>query len=379
MSTRKIDAWHAEGLIDADTRARLIAYEQAHSRPLALWAVYGIGALAIGLGLISVVAANWDDIPGQVRLAAHFGLIGGALAALAWTGKTLDAMTPWAGEVLPFVVAILGLTFFGHIGQVYQTGSPLWQPIGVWLLLFAPLVLFSGRSWLTALLIFGFFAYACWNFGLREPIVRSARASDWVELAVITSMPVLVAPFAAWMRDRSARPEFFRRLEQLAVAYAIGGASFIAALASVTDFADEKIGAAPQFVRFFIALACAAGVFLARRGRSGQMTAAILAGAGTVFLIAPAVSGTEALSGLLFLAFWTGCAAAALVAGWRTEFQIAVAVIALRLIILSFELASDLLLSGFGLILSGVLVLGIGYAAVRVSKAFAPPAEGDIE
>ena len=82
MSVRKITTWHEAGLIDADTRDRLLAYEASHTRPLALWAVFGIGALAIGLGLVSVIAANWEDIPGQLRLAVHFALIIGALAAL---------------------------------------------------------------------------------------------------------------------------------------------------------------------------------------------------------------------------------------------------------------------------------------------------------
>jgi len=82
MSARKIAIWHQAGLIDADTRDRLLAFEAAHARPLALWAVFGIGALAIGLGLVSVVAANWQDIPAQLRLAVHLALIAGMLAAL---------------------------------------------------------------------------------------------------------------------------------------------------------------------------------------------------------------------------------------------------------------------------------------------------------
>jgi hypothetical protein len=53
-----------------------------------------------------------------------------------------------------------------------------------------------------------------------------------------------------------------------------------------------------------------------------------------------------------------------------------VGVIALRLVILSFELAADLLTSGFGLILAGVMILGVAWAAVRVSRRFAPRGEG---
>lgn len=82
MSARKITTWHKAGLIDAGARDRLLAHEATHARPLALRAVFGIGALAIGL--VSVVAANWEDIPAQVRLGIHLALIAVALAALFW-------------------------------------------------------------------------------------------------------------------------------------------------------------------------------------------------------------------------------------------------------------------------------------------------------
>ena len=50
----------------------------------------------------------------------------------------------------------------------------------------------------------------------------------------------------------------------------------------------------------------------------------------------------------------------------------AVALIALRLVVLSFELASDLLTSGAGLILAGLLVLAVAWCALRIANRFAP-------
>lgn len=47
----------------------------------------------------------------------------------------------------------------------------------------------------------------------------------------------------------------------------------------------------------------------------------------------------------------------------------------MRLIVLSFELEDDLLTSGAGLIVAGLLILGIAWVAVRVAKRFAPPKE----
>jgi hypothetical protein len=58
-------------------------------------------------------------------------------------------------------------------------------------------------------------------------------------------------------------------------------------------------------------------------------------------------------------------------------FQTAIGISALRIIILSFELATDLLGSGIGLILVGLFTLGVAWVAVRVSRNLAPKVEGE--
>jgi len=385
MSTRKIDGWFAAGLIDAGTRERLIAYEAQHARPLAIWAVFGIGALAIGLGLISVVAANWEDVPGQVRLTIHLALIAAMLGAVLLREKALTAASPWAVEALLFISAVLGLTFFGHLGQVYQTNSPLWEPLAIWLALFAPAMLISGRGWPVAALLIGGSIYCVWEYTdtMTPYLYGSFRGSGpdnppYRLTAVVHSLPVFFAPLAAFMRARSTRPDFWRQLEQLALTYAVAGASIMAALASVDAFdtgSPRILGAQSQMIRAIIALVAGGLVVAARPGISGQMSGAIIAGSGAVIALSYVVSGIDILSAGLFMALWGGIAAAALKANWRGVFQLAVAVIAVRLVILSFELASDLLLSGFGLIVSGVLILSIAWGAYRVSRDFAPEEE----
>ena len=375
MSVRKITEWHGAGLIDADTRDRLLAYDAAHSRPLALWAVWGIGALAIGLGLVSVVAANWEDIPGLVRLAMHLALIAALLALLFFREERLVERSPWAVEALVFITAALGLTFFGHLGQVYQTSSPLWQPLAVWLALFVPLLLLTGRSWPTALAVLGGAAWCASEytsdrngFNGQAPLLRDL----W--LAFVLTLPVAFAPLSAWARARSARPDFWRRLEQLALAYAVGCASLVASVAGTEGLRDSNT--ANEWASLLLSGAVMAlaglGVVVARPGTSGRMAGAIIVGAGVVMPLAYLASDATVAAALLFFALWGGIAAAALTAHWRGVFQMAVGVIAVRLIILSFELAADLLTSGFGLIVSGVMILGVAWLAVRVSKRFAP-------
>lgn len=376
MSNRKLLKWQDAGLIDAETRERIEAWESVNARPLALWAAIGIGALAIGLGVISVVAANWEDVPGTVRLAIHLVLLAALAGFVVFRGDALEREHPWGMEAVLFVLAILGMTFFGHLGQVYQTSSPLWKPLSAWLILFAPLLLLRGQSWLVAALLVGTLIYACWDYVLQTDRPFLDRGNPpYLYYAFITAAPVLIAPFAAWMRERAGRDAFWKRLEQMALAYALGGASLICIAAGYEKFDEQVLSQASQAIRAGLGLVAGAGVYFARKGLSGQASAAMLIAAGLVGLIAQPMADNEVVGGLLFMVLWAAVAVAALKAGWRSVFQLAVAAIALRLIILSFELASDLLTSGFGLIMAGIMVLAIAWGALRISREFAPARE----
>lgn len=377
MSERKLKAWEAAGLIDAATAARIRAWEADHSRPLGLWAVIGLAALAIGLGLISVVAANWDAIPGLVRLAIHFAVMAGLAGWLWLRGTALARDHPWGHEAAVFVLGMLGLTFMGHLGQVYQTSSPLWQPVGLWLLLFAPLLLGRGLGWLSAAMVMVAAVFVAWGYAIHQTDLRPEPAQPWLTLrtALVVAAPALLAGVAA---RQASRPAFWRRIKQLAVVFALGGAS-LCAIVSVSgpwhDDPDASYMLLAAVIVGAVGLVSAALIRSSGPDRDRQMAAAIMAGSAAMPVIAYVLSGNDIVAALLFMALWAGVAAAALVAGWRGVFQLAVAVIALRLIVLSFELAGDLLTSGAGLIASGLMILAIAWGAVRISRRFAPAEE----
>ncbi len=375
MSARKIERWHAAGVIDAATRSRLLTYEADNSRPLALWAVVGIGALAIGLGIVSVVAANWDAVPGTVRLALHLVLVACLAALIAVRGERLERQSPWALEAALFVFGMLGLAFFGHVGQVYQTDAPLWRPLAAWLLLFAPVLLLRGQSWIIALGLMAAVIGTAWEYvaSLTQWTPAGLTKAPWLWMTFVTASPVLFATVAAWMRQRSLRKACWTRLEQLAVAYALAGASLVCLIASAGEADEGMLAIGSQVLRAAIALVAAGLVGLIHRSRSGTASGAILAACAIAVLLAFLFNDLDVMAGLLFMALWAAVGGAALYAGWRGVFQLAVVAVALRLIVLSFELASDLLTSGFGLIVAGLMILGVAWVAVKVSRTFAPP------
>lgn len=374
MSEGKLRAWEEAGLVDAATAARIRQWEADHARPLALWAVIGIAALAIGLGVVSVVAANWEDIPGHVRLSIHFALMIGMAGFIAAKGWGLAGRQPWLQEASLFVLAMLGLTFLGHVGQVYQTTSPLWQPMALWLLLFVPLLVMEGLSWLSAALVMSALVFTVWSH-VTDSDQGTPHSVTTIRSAFEIGLPVLVAGLAAMMRGRSRRVTFWRRMEQLALAYSVSGASLMAMLSAFEHWPDHSdAGQLLLGLTVLAAMAAATGFWVAKvqADAAGRATCGILLGCALVSFAFWTLSGSSAVAGLLFMALWAAIAGAAMYAGWRGVFQGAVAVIALRLIILSFELAGDLLSSGFGLIISGLLILAIAWAAMDVSKRFAP-------
>jgi uncharacterized membrane protein len=375
MSLRRLKAWEAAGLVDAATAARIRDWESSHASPVAMRAVIGIAVLAIGLGLVSLVAANWDAVEGIARLGIHFALMIG-LAVWLWRKAGVGGMAAEGGL---FVLGMLGLTVFGHIGPVYQTDSPLWQPLALWLVLFAPAILLRGTSALNAQLLLAVtviaaFSHMYWLIGLRP---RLDRIDETVRITLALTAPVLLGGLAAWAHGRSSRQGFWRRLGELALLYAAGGAS-IAAIAS----ADGPWRSDEESTRLLWSVIVAASVTLVtallvrafRRDAEGRIVAGLWLGLAAVPLLAYALSGSEIVAALLFMALWAGIAFAALRAGWRGAFQAAVGIVALRLVLLSFELGGDLLTSGAGLIASGLLILGVAWLALKVSKRYAPEA-----
>ena len=384
MNERKLQAWIEAGVVDPDAAARIRGWEASHARPLALWAVIGIGALAIALGIMLVVAANWDDIPPMLRLSLHLALLAGLLGAVWWRGDQLAARQPWWQEALLFVCGALGLTFLAHLGQVYQTTSPLWQPVAVWLVLFGPVLLLRGRSWLTAVTVMlaagvaaNDYAGGGYDLGSGELVRRSAYCA-----ALISALPILAAAVGALAQRLSTRADFWRRIEQLGLIYAVGMASWLALWAGYLagDLGGTGTAASPYVagalvIRAAVALASAALLLLAPQEIRPRAAAAVLCAAGLTMLLSQLSLGHNIASALLFMALWCGVAAAAILGGWRVTFQLAVAAVALRLIVLSFELDDNLLDNGLGLIAGGVITLAVAGAATVVARRFAPPRE----
>ena len=146
-----------------------------------------------------------------------------------------------------------------------------------------------GRSWPSAGAVLGGMVWCAWEYAGASADAGSADdVAFTMWLALVIALPVLAAPIAAAMRARSPREEFWVTLEQLALTYAVAGACFATAIAGIGAVEEDNSGAklAGVLTCALVALAAGAGVAAVRRGVSGRMTGAILAGAGAAMVLA---------------------------------------------------------------------------------------------
>ena len=84
-----------------------------------------------GLGVVMLIAANWDTL-GRV---GHFALLQGLVLVMGLGA----ALLPTARRPLG-LLALLGIgALFDYVGQTYQTGADPWQLFALWAVLALPL------------------------------------------------------------------------------------------------------------------------------------------------------------------------------------------------------------------------------------------------
>ena len=317
----------------------------------------------------------------MVRLVVHLLLIAGISGGIYLLQPHKGFLGLYLKDVLLFILAVLGATFFGHLGQVYQTSSPLWQPMAIWLVLFSPLLFLVVRGWLISLL----WIVALLGTGIAHWGWYAQQGGDLPStyVAVITSLPVFALLLGISLRNLSGREAFWTQVGQFALASFVTGMSVKLIADGVTiGGLFGSTGQAGEIAGLQLGLWSAAALLGYRLNRTatGISIAAILVAAALTSFVSSIAQSTEALgNAILFIIFWAAIGWSAIYSAWRNVFQVVVAIIALRLIFLSFELASDLLSSGLGLILAGIITIAIAIVAYRFSRAFAPARAAAVE
>lgn len=162
--------------------------------------IFGIlGALLIGLGIILIIAHNWDNFSKNTKLVFSFLplIIGQTLSGYSLIKKNESDV--WKESSTTFLFFAIGVNI-SLIGQIYNLHNELSLFVITWMLIFLPIIYLLKSSTGSLLYIIGITFYACengyWAFPTSESI------NYWILL-------LLIIPFYYLLYKRNPQSNFF--------------------------------------------------------------------------------------------------------------------------------------------------------------------------
>lgn len=122
---KELAHWKAEGLIDAETIAKIESrYEPAHKESMPpTKIIILVGSILFGIGLIIFIASNWETISGQVKLMVTFSLSLISLLLGYWLKYRPRNPLPILGEGLLLVASLIWGATIIFLSQNYHVSG----------------------------------------------------------------------------------------------------------------------------------------------------------------------------------------------------------------------------------------------------------------
>lgn len=359
---KKLRRWLKAGLLDEATVQRIRDFERTETSPVLQRAVVWLGSLTIGIGLVSVVAANWSEISDYAKLSLDGLLVLSIACAVFVTAARKRSTTgnedSLLGEGLIVIYYALTLCSLALLGQIYQTGTPPWVALLLWSSSTLPLMLLA-RSGLTGWL---------WFFGLSTSTMTAvfslvehsqSEADLAVTLIYLWWLVLLGASSSAWFRAERAR---------VARALRSGALGSILVAGVVFPFAfyldirgDEQLSwsIAPTGL-FTLALGLAFRWILPQTNigaRRGLFAAIVVAWVSMSAGLGVAHDEMRLIGLLVQLVYLCVLAWTSLQCGRLRWFNVLTGLIAVRILAAYFEVFGSMLSTGLGMVVGGALTL----------------------
>jgi uncharacterized membrane protein len=369
---KKLKEWVAAGLMSTEQADSIHAYEEDRKSGRFGRGLVGLSLFAILVGVLSIIAANWNAIPGEAKIGVHLFLnVCVGLVALRAGKKGHDLWREGAALVF------MGLTFtlIILIGQVFQlTGTPADAAL-FWLLITLPFFLLMGRGYMTA---------APWMLAFIATVylvmVEKIQVLPLEQRQLLATLVGVLLPLAL-MADGAI--ELFRKLRPALSDVALKAGIVLGILQTSVSLAfwpanqsyrELVISERDGLLTVIIGLGAVAihAIFYRFYKSAPEIKGgAMLAAAGIVGTVIPLIFPSDDMAiipALVFIAYWVFI-------GWLAQgmhkmryVSLAIAVIAVRIFMIYVELFGSLIDTGFGLISGGIVMLVLIFAARRLNR-----------
>lgn len=371
VTDKKLDTWVGAGLLSADQAAAIRSWEQSQHSGRS-WVIYGItviGIAAIAIGVISIVASNWDRIPAYTKLAIY-------LCIQTGLGAALYRQLPKTGKIRESLLSLFCLFFFAGIGltaQVFNISSNGWSGLLFWCGLTVSAVALAGTRqmpylWFVVLLI----AESIWMLGDRGNFnpdlnaLKNRLTFAWLSIYMFFGAGILIP---AVVRTGGYLAEAARNLSFLIlfVGGTVGGTALwyvdfnkVAREMPLSFIDNAKIIPWVGLLLTIPPMLLYAGRETKKVAKALSVAFVLLAAFTTIPVIfelrAHPTAGT-----IISIVIWWSLAVAAVYAGRKRIFDFITLAITVRLLVVYFEVFGSMMATGIGLIISGLLILGIAW------------------
>ena len=191
---KKINDWVSHQLITKKQAEEIINYEANKSGRS--WVLYGfsvLGITTIAIGIISLIAANWQLIPGDIKILFDFLIL---IFVAFWVYSSWKQKKFIMFEVSLVFFMLLCLASIGLISQVYHTGGQLHEALLLWSAITLGLALISKKTFPPFIWSAGFFLSLTtfiFNSAILQPIFQDRIAPVFMTLPFLAAFLAMIS------------------------------------------------------------------------------------------------------------------------------------------------------------------------------------------
>jgi len=368
---RKLERWKGAELLSQQQVEEIVSFERERGGRRLFNGLLWVGSFTIIIGVLSIIAANWQAIPPNVKVIVHL-LINAGLAAGVYISDR-------RGRHLTREFCLVGLwgltlTLIGLVGQVFHLNGGMASALFLWSVLVTPVIAVYGKMrvsllpWLVSFLA-GIGA-ALYEFVF--PNFDSDQITTTI-IGVYSFLPMMFILFARFS-DKLERPLLQKILTFTGVTVIVFGAS----LACQIWYADEAFNDTRyHFLTLVIlGLAMIGANFVQVQGNIKlhdlrQNVKMLLVGSFAIGIFSVMFMGVESqiMAAGTFILYWLYLGLIFNRMNLHGLVSLALVMTAGRIYIVYLEVFGSLLQTGVGLIISGLLLMGMTLGVRKLSKS----------
>lgn len=375
---KKLQVWEQQGLINGDQYEAILTFEQGGNQNNNWWlySLLILGSAIIGLGIISLIAANWIQIPDSIKLGIDFGLLISLAGVIFWYQQQTKHLI---SDTLIVAFIILCLASIGLIAQIYHINGRWYHAILLWSMITLPIVLFARHVFVHFLWVSLFINAAVWS---SVDLAAGQLRSTMRELPAVLLLAPLLAASLYLLARRIAL--FHKTSASFFFWFQVSALIALVAIDLIRSGDDTQIFEWRWYLPAWMTAALLIGLILTRSVyrplNKGLLIAAIVL---LVLYYQPDILFTgqtrytfSALDAAARTSIWQADDIRAPIltililflyaihagnSGYHRTFNLLTFLIGLRFVALYFQAMGGLAATGVGLILSGLMIIGIAW------------------